>query len=693
MLVELVKRCLKKLKILLQSNYFYFFLLLIVSLYIIIYNVTKFKTNIDISSNNFYGIIENIKLDKEKLEIDIKNKEKIKAFLYFKNDNDYLKYKNLKLGDYIKIIGSFSVPKNNNIHNMFNYKKYLYYKHIYLIFNIDKVIKIKDNTNIFYCLKNSVLKHISKYKSSNYLKTFILGYKEDIPEDMIYTYRNNGVSHLFSISGMHISIFSLILLFIFKKLKLVDIYSYLLTDFFLIIYLFISNFSPSIIRAIVFFSLLSFNKLLHLNIKTFNILVITLMFVLIINPYYIYDVGFIYSFLITFFLVKYKNLLRGSYFRKLFKISFLSFLVSFPITIYYYYEINFLSIIFNVIFVPYISFIVFPLALLTFIFPFLDNIFLFFINILESLSLNLNSIDYFKYIFGKPNLLFIVLYYLLLIIYLNTERKKILIIIIIYFIFLYNINNIFSKDYLMIFDVKQGDSILIHLDNKNILIDTGGIISYDNKRNFKIEKTIIPYLKSEAIRKIDYLILSHGDYDHMGEAINLVNSFKVEKVIFNCGPYNDLERELIKVLDKKNIKYYSCISRIDDLYFLNTKEYDNENDNSNVIYTELNGYKFMFMGDASTTTEEEILDKYNLPNIDVLKVGHHGSKTSSGKEFINEINPKYSVISVGKNNRYGHPNKEVLDNLEDSKIYRTDQDGSIMFKIKNNKLKIETCAP
>ena len=99
------------------------------------------------------------------------------------------------------------------------------------------------------------------------------------------------------------------------------------------------------------------------------------------------------------------------------------------------------------------------------------------------------------------------------------------------------------------------------------------------------------------------------------------------------------------------------------------------------------------MGDASTTTEKEILTRYNLSNIDVLKVGHHGSKTSSSKDFINEINPKYSIISVGKNNRYGHPNKEVLDNLDDSKIYRTDKQGSVMFKIKNNRLKIETCSP
>ena len=98
----------------------------------------------------------------------------------------------------------------------------------------------------------------------------------------------------------------------------------------------------------------------------------------------------------------------------------------------------------------------------------------------------------------------------------------------------------------------------------------------------------------------------------------------------------------------------------------------------------------MFMGDASSKTEQEILDKYILSDIDVLKVGHHGSRTSSSKEFINEINPKYNVISVGKNNRYGHPNREVLENLSNSKIYRADQDGSILLKIKNNKILIET---
>ena len=183
----------------------------------------------------------------------------------------------------------------------------------------------------------------------------------------------------------------------------------------------------------------------------------------------------------------------------------------------------------------------------------------------------------------------------------------------------------------------------------------------------------------------------------MGEAINLVENFKAEKVIFNCGEFNKLEEELIKVLNKKKIPYYSCIKELNisdnKLYFLNNKDYGNENDNSSVIYTKLNNHKFLFMGDAGIKVEEDLIEKYNLQDIDVLKVGHHGSKISSSKIFIDEIKSKYSIISVGKNNRYGHPNDSVLENLEDSQIYRTDQDGSIMFKIKNNKLQVETCSP
>lgn len=186
----------------------------------------------------------------------------------------------------------------------------------------------------------------------------------------------------------------------------------------------------------------------------------------------------------------------------------------------------------------------------------------------------------------------------------------------------------------------------------------------------------------------------HGDYDHMGDAINLVENFNVKNVIFNCGDYNLLEKKLINKLNEQNISYSSCIQSLNindyNLIFLQTKKFDNENDNSNVIYFDINTYKFLFMGDAGIKKESEVLEKYNLKIIDFLKVGHHGSNTSSSEKFLNIIKPKYSIISVGKNNRYGHPKNEVLNNLKNSKIYRTDLNGSIKIKINKEKLIIKT---
>ena len=190
------------------------------------------------------------------------------------------------------------------------------------------------------------------------------------------------------------------------------------------------------------------------------------------------------------------------------------------------------------------------------------------------------------------------------------------------------------------------------------------------------------------------LMSPHGDNDHIGESINIVNNFRIGKVVLNCGPFNNLEKKLIKVLDKNNIEYTSCINNIDlgnnKMYFLNTRIYNNENDNSQVSYIKINDYKFMLMGDASSITEYNILNKYNIGQIDFLKVGHHGSDTSSSKNFINRIKPKYSLISVGKNNKYGHPKQVVLNTLKNTKIYRTDLDGSIEIRLNNNEYNIIT---
>ena len=561
---------------------------------------------------------------------------------------------------------------------------------------VDSITLIKKNNNILYKLKNYLINRMSKIKKYEYLNTFILGDSSYIENRVLDSYRTNGISHLFSVSGMHITLLSSLMLYILNKLKKHNI-NYLFVILFLFIYMFLTNFTPSVIRATFLFIFITLNKFLNLNLSTLRILLIILCFNLIINPYSVYNVGFQFSYIISLYLIAFSKIINRykNYIIKILVTSCISFFASIPILINNYFNINLMTILNNIIFVPLVSIVVFPFSLLVLLIPKIDFIYEVIINILEELSIFVNNFK-IEIIFSKINIFINIFYYLIitLILYKAYKRSYKYIFLIILMLFIHtNINYIKNNPYITFIDVGQGDGAFIHLpyNKSNILIDTGG------KYNYNISKDIISYLKSESIKKIDYLILTHGDYDHMGEAINLVENYRVEKVIFNCGEFNELEQDLIKVLDKKKIPYYSCVKElnIDDnkLNFLNNKDYDNENDNSNVIYTKLNNHKFLFMGDAGLEVEEDIIEKYNLQDIDVLKVGHHGSKTSSDEEFINEINPKYSIISVGKNNRYGHPNKEVINNLNNSKIYRTDEDGSIMFKIKNDNLKIEACVP
>jgi len=658
----------KKLRMILQYKYLIFLLIVLIYAFIITSNEI-YKTNYEKGEISLFGYVISFSKEENKTTLIIKAKEKIQVTYY--GDID------LNLGDYIFVRGILEQPNNNTIFNLFNYRKYLMSNKIYYILKADEISKVKNNQNIFYEVKNLIYKRINKLNSKDYVKTFILGDKSDLDSNIEKIYQENGVSHLLAISGMHISLIVAILYKILKKFK----YSHLIISIFLIFYSFLTNFTPSVIRTC---SLFIFGK----YVDTKKLIIILFGVMLIYNPYYIYNVGFLFSFIISFYLIIFKYKIKGNYFSKMFKTSLICFLVSIPILINNFYQINILSVIINLIFIPFVSFIIFPFSILVLIFPFLDNIFCFLINILEFISIFINKFN-INLIFAKINVIIFFIYYLLITFVIIKPKSFYLLIIV---LLIHNNIRLFENNInVTTLDVGQGDSILLEIKDTSVLIDTGGSFYNNNISNNKI----IPYLKSIGIKKINYLILTHGDYDHMGEAITIVENFRVEKVIFNCGEFNELEQELIKVLDKKKISYYSCIKELNidnnKLYFLNNKDYGNENDNSSVIYTELNNHKFLFMGDAGVEVEEDLIKKYNLQDIDVLKVGHHGSKTSSSKSFIDEVNPKYSIISVGKNNRYSHPNDNVLDNLENSKIYRTDQDGSIMLKINNNKLKIENC--
>lgn len=664
-----------RLKILLQSNKIYYCLLIATILYVGIKVKIGYTSKINVNED-FTGIVTTIVKKENSFKLTIKGKEKL--IVYISN------IENIELGDKVVVKGEYTLPKKATIPNNFDYQKYLYNNHIFYIMYAEELKIIKKNQNITFKIKKYILDKTSNYTNNGYLNAFIIGDKTDL--EFYETYQNNGISHLFALSGMHISMLSLIIYKLVNKFKHKD----LIVIMFLLFYITLTNFSASILRTIIFFIILKLNKKLDLNISTKNALLITLSIIMIYNPLIVFDIGFQYSGLVTFGLIVSTKYYKKNYFYNLFITSFIALLFSVPITLYNNYELNLLSILNNLINVPLITFVIYPLSLLTFLLKFLEPIYNLTINLLEFIN-NISSIFSLNIIVPKVHIIFYLIYYLLIYLYIESNNKKYILIACLYLLSFKLKPFIDRNNYVYYLDVGQGDSSLIIYNDNVVMNDTGGT------SNYNVSSGCIKLLKSLGYSHIDYLILTHGDFDHMGDSIYLINNYKVKNVVLNNDSFNELETNLIKELKKKKIKYYQNVEKIpisnNIITILNTEEYDNENDNSNVIYIELNNYKFMFMGDAGVDKEKDILERYNISNIDVLKVGHHGSKTSSSKSFINKINPKYSIISVGKNNRYGHPNKEVLNNLDHSKIYRTDEDGSIMFKIKNNKLKIETCSP
>ena len=664
----------RKSKIIFLFKIFITLLFIIAIVRIITFN-NKYKLYKNTGSNK--GIITNVTKKKSYVVADIKSSINYKAY--------FDKSSNVDIGDIIYFEYDNKALNMQKIFNAFDYYKYLKSK------NINQIIQVKKykivGTNKKYYFNKYISRLIHNKKSKAYIYTFLCGDKSYIDSDIKMTYTSNGISHLLCVSGFHVVFILGLIKNFFRKIFKRD--SIPLLIIFSLFYLILTNFMIPLFRAVLMYFSNEFNKRLNINISNLYYYFIILFLIIIIKPYGIFDVGFYYTFIISFFLIINKYNLNN-----IFKTTIYCFLISMPITLFLNYNINLLSIIFNVLSSFFVCYILYTFSFISIFSNVIDKLTYQLSTLFEFINLKINTINIFRIIFPKTNIYLVMFIYILYFIYIfkpNIKYFCIYFIVVFYILF----NKYFNQNtYVYFIDVGQGDmAVLISKNYKNItIIDTGGL-----ENNTYLKYSLRSFLYSVGVSKINNLILSHGDYDHMGEAINLVNNFKIEKVIFNCGPFNDLEKEINKVLDKKKIKYYTCIKELNidknKFYFLQTKEYDNENDNSNVIYTELNGYKFMFMGDASSATEHEILSKYNLPDIDVLKVGHHGSKTSSSNEFINKINPKYSVLSVGKNNRYGHPNKEVLENLENSKIYRTDEDGSIMFKIKNNKLKIVTCSP
>jgi len=247
-------------------------------------------------------------------------------------------------------------------------------------------------------------------------------------------------------------------------------------------------------------------------------------------------------------------------------------------------------------------------------------------------------------------------------------------------------------------DVGQGDAILIRLPYEKgvYLIDTGGTISVKKeawqkkKHEFSVGYDILlPFLQKEGIRKIDKLIVTHGDTDHMGAAKELLSSITVGEIVFGKKREDAvLEKELKQIAKEKNIRINIVGEgdrwQVDEAIFTVLSPDGGEkgdNDSSIVLWAKLGGVTWLFTGDLEEKGERRIVEQYPELRADILKAGHHGSKTSSSYAFLQLIQPQKAIISAGEHNRYGHPHQQVLARLLelDIEIWRTDKQGAISY--------------
>lgn len=263
--------------------------------------------------------------------------------------------------------------------------------------------------------------------------------------------------------------------------------------------------------------------------------------------------------------------------------------------------------------------------------------------------------------------------------------------------FLVQNNNVSSQNKMTVhyIDVGQGDSILIQVNNKNLLIDSGPSSN---------RKDLLNYLENLNIKKLDYIIATHPHEDHIGNMDTIIKrynigSFYSPKVITSSNTFESMisalvDRNLkINVL-KKGVKGIDLGKNVEIQVFspLENISSDNLNDYSPIIKITFVNNSFLFTGDAEVSTESIVLSENNNLNCDILKVGHHGSSTSTSSNFLTSVNPSVAIIPVGKNNSYGHPTPEVLSLLDSYNIrtFRTDINGTIIAISDGNTINIST---
>ena len=640
----------------------------------------------------------------------VRNNKKILINIKMSQDIPSIKY-----GDSLYIEGEFKQPEEARNYKGYNYKQYLKTKKIIGTVELEKAKILKSSNGSF-------IHNIQKYirdtingtltdEEGNLLLAILLGDKDKLSEDIQESFKTSNLSHMLAVSGAHVSYIILGLTYVLQNSIIGKKNGKIVCIIFLLAFMAITNFTPSVIRACIMAILTLFSSIIYRKSDVYTNISVAALITLIFNPYSLLDLGFQLSYGGTIGIIifikriqeKKSNSKVINYIKQMALVSIYANIIIIPIMMYHFNTVSFTFIISNIMASPILGIIVitgflFIIASIT-VKPLTRLIAIFIkpiLSILIKISQICSKLPFSNILVVTPYMFNVISYYAIILYCIKSKKNnkcKIIICLLIVLILINFIIYIFPQKLRIFFiDVGQGDSTLIITpDKKTVLIDGGGSDSFDVG-----EKVLLPYLLDRRILKVDYVLISHFDTDHCGGILTIMEKVKVKNIIISeQAEHSENYERFKKLMIHKKIRLIEVkkgdkikIGRYSEFKILfPTSRLLSENplnNNSIVAQFNYNNFKMLFTGDIEKLAEQQILktEKAEI-RADILKVAHHGSKTSSIPEFIKAVRPKIALIGVGKNNTFGHPNQQTIKNLENIKcrIYRTDLQGEIIIKI------------
>lgn len=679
------------------------------------------------------GVIYNTPLingDRLSFQVEDQNKNIVQLSYKMKSASEKKQMRQLHAGVSCIFDGERKEPQIARNFHGFNYRDYLYKQNIHFILEATYISECRKTSlslvQWILLLRQQAILGVTEMfpeQSGAFMNALLFGDRQQMTFEVEEQYQQFGLVHLLAISGSHIVLLMVIVYFILLRSGMTREIATVCLIFFIPIYMILAGASPSVIRASVTGVLMLIAFMCSIRLSSLDALSITAICMLIFDPYLVFNIGFQFSFVGSFALLLSAPLLLESgngVIRNSIYISLISQLVSTPILLYHFGYYSPYSIFLNILYVPFLSLIVLPCSIIVLIcmpiIPFLAKSFA---NVL-SIGLNLSN-DFLSYCeslpftrlnFGQTPILLVALYCVSIISVLMVWERRISkgMMFIFAGIFLFISTGHYVYPYfresgsVTFLDVGQGDAILIRLpyDQEIYLIDTGGTIRLNKeewqrkKHEFSVGNDIlIPYLQKEGIKKIDKLIVTHGDADHIGAAQELLSNITVKEVVFGRKEQEAiLEKAVKKQALEKEVKISEVgegeswrVNEAEFFVLAPTGKERSENNASIVLWVKLGGITWLFTGDLEEEGEKGLVATYPDLRADVLKVAHHGSNTSSITPFLSAVQPNIAIISVGERNRYGHPHKEVIERFEKMgiEIWRTDKQGAISYVFKEER--------